>query len=258
MSDKHRMPIPRLTEDEMREVVRDRLACQVMFSTEVPENIISMVFGCGMLGEALAPPADLVESLLGSSRPPETLEGEPERPEHPGYPEPVPDPPDRPTLVGLPESIRLDLEFGDLEDSDDEVIAVKAEVKAENTRRIREWEDASRAWHDALDEETRIRREINAAHDAAIESWKASLDQHAEAVAAREAARQDWHDRYEDHFGEWGADVGVLVGDMSKTFPRSINGFPIFHAFRIIHRDDWKRIEAAIIREQERSANIEV
>lgn len=43
---KHRMPIPRLTEDEMREVVRDRLSCQVMFSTEVPENIIAMVFGC--------------------------------------------------------------------------------------------------------------------------------------------------------------------------------------------------------------------
>lgn len=256
MPDKHRMPIHRLTEDEMREVVRDRLACQVMFSTEVPENMISMVFGCGMLGDVFRPPREIMESLLGSSSPPEVLEGEPERPEHPGYPEPVPDPPEKPTLVGLPESIRLDLEFGDLTESD--VAEIKAGMKAENDQRIRAWEEASMAWHDALDEENRVRREINAAHDAAIEAWKASLDQHAEAVAAREAARQDWHDRYEDHFGEWGADVGVLVGDMSKTFPRSINGFPIFHAFRIIHRDDWKRIEAAIIREQERSANIEV
>jgi len=256
MSDKHRMPIPRLTEDEMREVVRDRLACQVMFSSEVPENMISMVFGCGMLGDVLLPPREIMESLLGSSRPPEVLEGEPERPEHPGYPEPVPDPPEKPTLVGLPESIRLDLEFGDRTESD--VAEIKAEMKAENDQRIQAWEEASMAWHDALDEENRVRREINAAHDAASEAWKASLDQHAEAVAAREAARQDWHDRYEEHFGEWGADVGVLVGNMSKTFPRSINGFPIFHAFRIIHRDDWKRIEAAIIREQERSANIEV
>ena len=251
-----RMPITRLTDDEMREVVRDRLACQVMFSTEVPENIISMVFGCGMGGAALRPPADLVESLLGSSEPPEVLDGEPERPEHPGYPEPVGDPPDRPTLVGLPESIRLDLKFGDLEEDDDEVIEAKVAVEAENTRRIRAWEDASRAWHDALDEENRVRREINAAHDAAVEAWQASLDQHTEAVAAREAARQDWFDRYAEHFAEWGADVGVLVGDMRKTFPRSINGYPIFHAFWVIHRDDWERIEAAVVREQEREISI--
>ena len=31
---KLRMPIPRLSEDEMREIVLDRLACKVMFSQE--------------------------------------------------------------------------------------------------------------------------------------------------------------------------------------------------------------------------------
>jgi len=253
---KLRMPIPRLSEDEMREVVRDRLACQVMFSSEVPTNLTSMVFGCGMLGVVLCPPADLVESLLGSTEPPETLEGEPPKPKHPGYPEGAGDPPTKPTLIKLPESVRLDLDFGDLDESD--VAEVRAEIKAKNERRIREWEDASHAWHDALDADSRARREIDAAHNAAIEAWEASLDQHAEAVAAREAARQDWIDRYDELFAEWGADVGVLAGDMRKTFARSINGYPIFHAFKIVHRDDWKRIEAAIIREQERSISIEV
>jgi hypothetical protein len=253
---KPRMPIPRLTEDEMREVVRDRLACKVMFSCEVSENMISMVFGCGMLGEALRPPADLVESLLGSSEPPEVLEGEPGKPEHPGYPEPVGDPPEKPTLIRMPESMRLDLEFGEIAEDDEDVLAVKAEVETENERRIREWDDASHAWHKALDEERRVRREINEAHDAALEAWQASLDQHADAVAAREAARDEWIARYEDHFSEWGADVGVLSGDMSKTYPRSINGYPIFHAFQIIHRDDWKRIESAIIREQSREISV--
>lgn len=253
---KPRMPIPRLTEDEMREVVRDRLACKVMFSSEVSENMISMVFGCGMLGEALRPPADLVESLLGSSEPPEVLEGEPEKPEHPGYPEPVGDPPEKPTLTRMPESMRLDLEFGEIAEDDEDVLAVKAEIKAENERRIRAWHDDSMAWHKALDEESRVRREIDKAHDAALEAWQASLDQHADAVAAREAARDEWTARYEGHFSEWGADVGVLAGDMSKTFPRSINGYPIFHAFQIIHKDDWKRIESAIIREQSREISV--
>lgn len=255
---KHYMKIPRMTEGEMREMVRDRLACQVMFSSEVPQSMISMVFGCGMAGSALRPPADLVESVLGSSSPPATLEGEPEKPVHPGYPEPVGDPPAKPTLTRMPESVRLGLVFGEREEDDEEVIQIKADIKAENARRIREWEDASRAWHEALDEENRVRREIDAAHDAAIGAWEASLDQHAEAVAAREAAGQEWVARYEEHFGEWGADVGVLAGDMRKTFPRSINGLPIFYAFKIIHKDDWKRIEAAIIREQERADSIEV
>lgn len=34
MSDKPRMHIPRLTDDLLREVVRDRLACKVMFSLQ--------------------------------------------------------------------------------------------------------------------------------------------------------------------------------------------------------------------------------
>ena len=253
---KPRMEIPRLTEDEMREMVRDRLACQVMFSSEVSKDMVGMVFGCGLAGGVFAPPAEIIESLLGSSEPPETLEGEPEKPEHPGYPEPVGDPPEKPTLARMPEPMRLDLEFGDLDESD--VAEIKAEIKAENERRIRAWHDDSMAWHKALDEERRVRREIDEAHDAALEAWQASLDQHADAVAAREAARDEWIARYEEHFSEWGADVGVLAGDMSKTFPRSINGYPIFHAFQIIHRDDWKRIEAAIIREQKRSETIVV
>jgi hypothetical protein len=253
---KPRMEVPRLSEDEMREMVRDRLACQVMFSSEVPLDLVGMVFGCGMGGAVFSPPREIIESLLGSHAPPESLPGEPEKPEHPGYPDPVGGPPVKPTLMQIPDDVRLDLAFGDLDESD--VAEIKAEIEAENERRIREWEDASHAWHDALDEERRVRREINAAHDAAVEAWQVSLDQHTEAVEAREAARQDWFDRYSEHFAEWGADVGVIAGDMRKTFPRSINGYPIFHAIRVVHRDDWTRIEAAIIREQERSATIEV
>ena len=258
MSDKPRMHIPRLTDDLLREVVRDRLACKVMFSSEVRRDMVSMVFGCGMMGDVFMPPAEIMESVLGSATPPDSLPDEPDKPDHPGYPDPVGDPPEKPKRVKMPEQILSDISWGEIAEDDPVVHEARIEVKAENARRIREWEDASHAWHKALDEERRVQREIDAAYEAAVEAWQASLDQRAEKVAEREAAQQDWHDRYAEHFGEWFADVGVLSGDMSKTFPRSINGYPIFHGFQIIHKDDWKRIEAAIIREQERSENIEV
>jgi hypothetical protein len=194
-----------------------------------------------------------VESLLGSSQPPEVLEGEPERPEHPGYP-PEPEPPVKPTLTKVSERVEFDHRWGKI--SEEDYAALCAEIEAENTRRVREWEDATNAWHKALDAYAQARRDINAAHEAAVEAWQASLDQHAEAVEAREAARLEWELGYEEHFADWTADVGVLVGDMDKTFPRSINGFPIFHAFLPLHKDDWKRIEAAIVREQDRAIDV--
>jgi len=252
------MSIPRMTEDQLREVVRDRLACKVMFSCEVHRDLVPMVFGCGLLGDVFLPPAEIIESVLGSASAPDSLPDEPDKPDHPGYPDPVGDPPEKPKLVKLPEQILSDLSWGEIAEDDPVIHEARIEVEAENARRIREWEDASHSWHDALDKEHRVRREIDAAYEANVEAWQSELDQRAAKVAEREAARQEWHDRYDEHFGEWLADLGVLSGDMSKTFPRSINGYPIFHGFQIIHKDDWKRIEAAIIREQERSASIEV
>jgi hypothetical protein len=45
---------------------------------------------------------------------------------------------------------------------------------------------------------------------------------------------------------------------MGKTFPRSINGYPIFHEFVIVHPDDWARIHAAALRESKRLEKLEV
>jgi hypothetical protein len=114
------------------------------------------------------------------------------------------------------------------------------------------------AWHDALIEERRVRREIDEAHNAAVEAWEASLAQHEEAVKAREEARAEWEARFNDVFSDWTSDYGTVVGNMEDTFPRAYNGYPIFHRIRLTHKEDWKRIEAAIVREQERSEKLVV
>ena len=250
-----RMSIPRLTEGEMRELVLDRLGGRVMFSSEVPEDLVAMVFGCGLAAEALRPPLELVESLVGREPVYDDLveRGAPPKPEHPGWPE-SPEPPVKPLLAKVPDQAQFDHSWGDL--SDEDFAKVKAEVKAENDRRIREWEDASKAWHDALAEEARIRSEIDATYDAAVKDWESSLEEYEELVAEGEEAHKAWQEAYDAEFSEWLADLGVLVGEMNKTFPRAINGYPIFHAFRIIHKEDWARIEAAILREQSREVAV--
>ncbi len=252
---KLRMPVPRLTEDQMREIVLDRLACKVMFSQEIPIATRSMCLLPVAMG-AFAVPVEIREAVLGSAEPPDSLPEEPDKPVHPGYPDPVGDPPVKPVLAKVPDPVLSDYEYGDI--TEDEMAEVRAEIKAANDARIREWHDDLMAWQMALDEETRTRREIDEAHNAAVEAWKASLPQHEEATAAREAAIKDWTARHDEAFAEWGHDIGEIMGRMKDTFPRSINGCPMFHTVTLIHKDDWSRIEAAIIREQERSADIVV
>ena len=57
---------------------------------------------------------------------------------------------------------------------------------------------------------------------------------------------------------ETAKEVGVVWEYMSEALPTGINGYPCFGSCRIMHRDDWQRARAAIIREQERQQDIEV
>lgn len=248
-----RMPIPRLTEDQMREVVRDRLACKVMFSGEIPATVRSMCLLPVAMG-ALSVPPEIRTLLLGSETPPETLEGDPEKPEHPGYPPAPGEPPEKPTLGEIPAAMWSALEWGDV--TEDQIKQAQADLDSENQDRIREWTDASFAWQDALDEHARAREAIDARHEEAVAAWRASLPAHEEAKTARQKAHDEWVEKHDRIFAEWGADIGEIMGRMSDAFPRGVNGYPMFHAVTIIHKDDWERIKAATIREQERQVQV--
>jgi hypothetical protein len=253
MSKSLRMPIARLTEDQMREIVLDRLACKVMFSQEIPIATRSMCLLPVAMG-AFAVPAEIREAVLGSAEPPDSLPGEPDKPVHPGYPDPVGDPPVKPVLAKVPDRVASDYDYGDI--TEDEYAEIRAEIKAANDASIREWHDDSMAWHEALDEETRTRREVDEAHNVTVEAWEANLPQHAEAVEAREAAIKDWTARHDEAFAEWGHDIGEIMGRIKDSFPRGVNGYPMFYAVQAIHKDDWSRIEAAILREQGRQVQV--
>lgn len=246
-----KLEVPRLPQEELKGLVRDRLSGAVMFSSEVREDMVSMVFGCGMLLPSLSPPNELLEEHLGSSSPPESLEGEPPKPEHPGYPEETAgDPPVKPVLARVPEETEIKTRWGWIPEETYREILSK--VEAENQAKIDAWLKATDAWQDALKEDDAARARVDQEHERALKAWGESLPAHAEAVAAREKAKEVWEARHREVFGGWFDDVGVLVGRTKDAAPRAINGLPIFYSIQIIHREDWSRIEAAIHREQSR------
>lgn len=52
--------------------------------------------------------------------------------------------------------------------------------------------------------------------------------------------------------------IGCIYEYYEKSSPRSLNGYPIFLSFNLLHIDDWTRARAAIHREMERRENIEL
>lgn len=53
-------------------------------------------------------------------------------------------------------------------------------------------------------------------------------------------------------------DIGVIYAPLSSSLPRSVNGYPCLTSVAFMHKDDWARASAAIVREQAREASIEV
>jgi len=173
VNDTPRLQVPRLTQDELRELVLDIVSGQVLSSSQVPARDWPLVFMPLAMG-ALDPSDDLVVEVVGPK---------PIIPE-----EPVPPTPDDPM-------------------------------------------------------------------------WAYADEEMAEARAERKAAIKDhdeWDKRYRALFADWSADVGAITGNMKDTFPRGVNGYPMFHAVRVIHKDDWERVVKAVEREWERSKDIEV
>jgi len=252
---KPRLSVAPLSEDRLRQYVLDILSGQVLTSDQVRARDMGMVFMPLIMG-ALSPPDEVIVKHMGSAEPPETLDGDPPKPEHPGYPEGVGEPPTKPVLGKIDPQVLRDLDWGEI--TEVEVDGAKAIVEAENTRLVREWDAALMAWDRAIEAEGKVRCEIDATHEAAIEAWEAKLAVHTDRQAERQATHDEWVARFDVVFDEWRNNIAVVAGNVKDTFPRSINGYPMFHAIALIGHDDWKRIRAAVIREQDRAKTLEV
>lgn len=250
-----KLEVPKRTKESLREIVRARLAGEIMFSDEVPAQSMGMVFMPVMFG-ALNPPKELLEQVLGSSEPPESLPEEPPKPLHPGYQDKAGEAPQKPVLGKLPDKAQSDRDWGYLPDEEWEEL--RAALDRKNQSKIRAWEEATEAWMRALDQDALDNKAVDEAHEKALQEWRESLSKHEEALAERERLREDWEQRSLQVYKEWTQDVGVIFGKMEHTFPRSINGLPMFHQIQILHKEDWERVKVALIREQKRTDELDV
>ena len=218
------MDIPRQPKETLKQLVREYLANGVLFSAQVPADLVGMVFMPIALGALSYPveepslPAEPVKPVRGFSRP--------KRPE-----------PDveavRPALEAAVEEAREALtkvefhaRWGDAGDSELRT-ARAALLRAEGALR-----DALTAAEKAADE----------VHEAALTEYRANLAAHRVVMSEWRAAVKAWreeceklrseHDAWEAcrdaYFDKLKSDLGVVYGYHKDAIgQRAINGFPM-------------------------------
>ena len=254
LPERPQFPIPRLSEERMRELVVGIVNGQILTSEQVDSASRNLVFLPIALG-ALGPTPELRKLYLGSEGPPDVLEGEPLKPQHPGYPdEPVCA--EKPTLEVVDPQMASDVEWGDAEE--EELKLLIQEVDERNRALIREWDRLSLEWQKELEAWGEKCKEIDLEYSLLVKSWEDSLDDHKDKVDERNSLRESWVQKHDETFQDWMKNLGVVYGDIKDSFPRSINGYPMFHAIGVVHKDDWERVRKATEREWEREKTLQV
>lgn len=246
------MDIPRLTREALKALVRDAVSGRVLFSSQVPEQHVHLVFMPIALGVL------------------DYREARPELPEEPvkpvrGFVRPVRPVPDvgaaREVLEAAVEGARealmkaeFSLRWGDatLEDRKRARVALAC---AEGSLRDAEVEAGrvADADHAVALAEHRARE---AKHRVEVSEWR-------ERVKAWKGERErlqpelsSWEERRAAHYDKLKADLGVIYGYRKDAVGRVINGFPMLMSCALLHRDDWALVRAAIDRELTREIEL--
>ena len=248
------MDIPRQPKETLKQLVRDYLASQVIFSSQVPDHLVHMVFMPLALGglaypvEEPALPVEPAKPVRGFARPKR----------------PVPD-------VG---AARGGLEAAVAE-------AREALARAEFRARWGEGEPREvEAARELLSHaegalwfaEDTANRAADAAHEAALTEHRANLAQHRANLAewrgrmkawreeceALQPKRAEWEAGRDAYFDKLKSDLGVVYGYHRDAMGRAINGFPMLGSCSLLHREDWELVRKAIDRELDRQKEIEL
>lgn len=249
------MDIPRQPKEALKQLVRDYIANQVLFSAQVPADLVHMVFLPLAMG-GLSYPVDEPE-----------VPKEPEKPVR-GFTRPVRPTPD----VG---EVREGLEAAVAEARE---VLVKAEFRArwgeDTPGEVHEARVAFARAEDALrDAEAAAERAADAAHEAALTEHRAKEAQHRLALSEWRGRHKAWKEECANlqpkvdewkagrdaHYDKLKADLGVVYGYHRDAIgQRAINGFPMLASCSLLHREDWELVRNAIDRELDRQKDIEL
>ncbi len=250
------MPVPRLSRDELKEVVLGAVDNRILLSTSVPNELIGLVFMPVALG-ALLPP----DEALPIERPvPPVMGPIPDVPPDPVLP-PRPVPRACPTEPPYPEEDLQKAAYGYLLEAD---VLRKYDSDMEAHRQaVREWDAYMLIEYEAaLGNYRQAVYDIRRQHDAAVQDARrqaaAVQAEYRQALTRYEEEEARYLELQQAASAEWIADVGVLYAYLHEASPRSINGSPIFMGFRILHREDWDIVRPAIDREINRRRDADV
>lgn len=225
-----RMPIR-----EIREMVYRVLDGSVLTSAQVPESMIKTLFLPVGLG-ACSPPEDIIDH------------SPPKPAEVPAPPKPLmgvledePEPPTKPVLQQVSKQIKEDVDWGYLDAS--EYQDALAKIAEDNAAALSQYQEQVRGYANAV-HETRIRNaEVTALnarllseYDEQVRLWKDRVSADNAAYALRE---EEYKARWTRVYAYWGRNIGALLGRMKDALPMGINGYPMFTAVQILHKDDW-------------------
>jgi hypothetical protein len=249
------MDIPRQPKEDLKQLVRDVIANQVLLSAQVPDNLISMVFMPIALG-GLAYPVDEPE-----------LPKEPAKPVR-GFTRPKrPEPDVGAAREGLKAAVAEAREalaraefrarWGEVEDSEVEA-AREALTRAEDA--LRDAEAAANRAADAAHEAALTEHRANLSrHRAKLAEWRGRMKVWREECDALQTKVKEWEAGRDAHFDKLKSDLGVVYGYYKDSMGgRAINGFPMLASCALLHREDWALVRAAIGRELDRQKEIEL
>lgn len=247
------MDIRRQPKETLKQLVRDYLANQVLLSTQVPHDLVGMVFLPLMMGGLFYPVP------------------KPETPDHPTEPAKGPPRPKRPQPELAAVKPRLEAALEQARET-----MVKTEFKARWGESVpREVHEAREAFKHAEDDLANAVLVANRAADevyaAAVAVHRETLKAHRETLKAHREAVTKWGEEclaLQPLVDEWEvgkaayddkikADLGVIYGYHKDAIgPRAINGFPMLSECFLLHREDWDLVRAAINRELEHQKEI--
>lgn len=206
------------SDEELRNFVRGYCDGRIYTSNDVPPDMLYMVFMPLMLG-AMNFPEEVQKHL------------DQVLPQHPG---------EKPS-------------FDEPEPKDDPPPTKPAKPDPPYQEDIQRWERQCAALDDAIEAvgtANRIRREQWEQRKAAVDNF--SQTDWERKTAAHEAAQRGARVQY------W-KDLGIFWESTDEfTFPRSINGYPMFASVRMMSQSDWERARKAIHRELEHRKNMEI
>lgn len=247
------MDIPRQTKDSLKTLVRDYVAGQVLFSSQVPSDLVSMVFLPVMMGGLRYP----VEEPSLPAEPPKPVRDftRPERP--------VPDvesvmEPLRVIVAEAREALgKVEFKARWGEASESGVIDARAAL----TRAEAALGDAETAAERAADDAhgvllTEYRAKLSA-HRAGLSRWRGEMKAWREACAGLQSEVGAWKAGRDAYFDKLSRELGVIYGYHKDAIgSRGINGFPMLGTCSLLHREDWELVKGAINRELDRDIEL--